>query len=114
MNAALNFKKKQIQIYFDENISVENPAENVLISPPQQKQPTVKGNGRIVSVDFEQDLIDSTTYTINFGNSIVDLNEKNPVENYRFSFSFIANKVIQFSFKNLFLELVKPMRMEGL
>ncbi len=87
LNAALNFKKKQIQIYFDENITVENPAENVLISPPQQKQPTVKGNGRVVSVDFEQDLIDSTTYTINFGNSIVDLNEKNAVENYRFSFS---------------------------
>lgn len=87
LNAALNFKKKSIQIYFDENISIDNPAENVLISPPQQKQPTVKGNGRIVSVDFEQDLIDSTTYTINFGNSIVDLNEKNAVENYRFSFS---------------------------
>lgn len=87
LNAALNFKKKQVQIYFDENISVENPAENILISPPQQKQPTVKGNGRIVTVDFEQNLIDSTTYTINFGNSIVDLNEKNPLENYRFSFS---------------------------
>jgi hypothetical protein len=87
LNAALNFKKKQIQIYFDENVSVENPTENVLISPPQQKQPTVKGNGRLVTVDFEEDLIDSTTYTINFGNSIVDLNEKNPLENYRFAFS---------------------------
>ena len=87
LNAALNFKKKQIQIYFDENVSVENPIENVLISPPQQKQPTVKGNGRLVTVDFEEDLIDSTTYTINFGNSIVDLNEKNPLENYRFAFS---------------------------
>lgn len=87
LNASLNFKKKQIQIYFDENISIENSSENVLISPPQQKQPTVKGNGRLVSVEFEEDLIDSTTYTINFGNSIVDLNEKNPVENFRFSFS---------------------------
>jgi hypothetical protein len=47
----------------------------------------VKGNARIVTVQFEEDLVDSTTYTINFGNAIVDLNEKNPLKNYRFSFS---------------------------
>lgn len=86
-NGALNFKKKDIQIYFDENVSIDNASENVLISPPQLKQPIVKGNGRLVTLAFEEDLIDSTTYTINFGNAIVDLNEKNPVKNFRFAFS---------------------------
>ena len=87
INGALNFKKKEIQIIFDENISVEKATENVLISPPQLKQPDVKGNSKTVSLKFEDELLDSTTYTINFGDAIVDLNEKNPLKNYRFSFS---------------------------
>ncbi len=87
VNGATNFRKKEIQIIFDENISVDNATENVLISPPQKTQPTVKGNGHILSVQFDENLIDSTTYTINFGNSIVDLNEKNPLKNYRFAFA---------------------------
>ena len=87
LNGALNFKKKEIVIHFDENISIEKASDNVLISPPQLRQPEVKGNARIVTVQFEEDLVDSTTYTINFGNAIVDLNEKNPLKNYRFSFS---------------------------
>ena len=86
-NGTLNNKKKEVQIFFDENVSVENPGENVLISPPQLKQPIVKGNGRLVTVAFEENLVDSTTYTINFGSAIVDLNEKNPIKNYRFAFS---------------------------
>ncbi len=86
-NGALNFKKKEIQIIFDENVTVEKPSETIIISPPQAKQPDVKGNAKVVSVTFENDLKDSTTYTINFGSSIVDLNEKNPLKDYRFAFS---------------------------
>ncbi|MDD3079644.1 MAG: Ig-like domain-containing domain [Paludibacter sp.] len=86
-NEALNYKKKEIQIIFDENISIDNASENVLISPPQSTQPDVRGNARVVTINFDEDLLDSTTYTINFGDAIVDLNEKNPLKNYRFSFS---------------------------
>ncbi len=87
LNGALNFRKKEVHILFDENISVEKVTDNVVISPPQSKQPDVKGNGKTISVTFMEDLLDSTTYTINFGNAIVDLNEKNPLKDYRFSFS---------------------------
>jgi len=87
LNGALNFKKKEIQIIFDENIKVEKPNETIIISPPQAKQPDVKGNAKVVSILFEDDLKDSTTYTVNFGNSIVDLNENNPLKDFRFAFS---------------------------
>lgn len=86
-NGALNFNKKQIVIDFDEIIAVEKAMENVIISPPQMKPPDVKASGKKVFVNFEQDLIDSTTYSINFGDAIVDLNEKNPLKNYVLSFS---------------------------
>ncbi|HOH54660.1 MAG TPA: Ig-like domain-containing protein [Paludibacteraceae bacterium] len=86
-NGALNFKKKQILIDFDENVSIEKAAENVLISPPQVKPPEVTAIGKRVTVNLQDDLKDSTTYTINFGSAIVDLNEKNPLKNFSFSFS---------------------------
>ena len=86
-NGELNFKKKQILIDFDENVSIEKAAENVLISPPQVKPPEVTAIGKRVTVNLQDDLKDSTTYTINFGSAIVDLNEKNPLKNFSFSFS---------------------------
>jgi len=87
LNNSLNFSKKQIYIDFDEMVSIEKANENVIISPPQVKPPDVKSSGKRVSVIFNEDLLDSTTYSINFGNGIVDLNEKNAIKNYLFSFS---------------------------
>ena len=86
-NGSLNFRKKEVQIYFDENISIEKPSENVLISPPQLNPPEIRGNAKVATVRFQDELMDSTTYTIIFGDAIVDLNEKNPLKDYRFSFS---------------------------
>jgi uncharacterized protein (DUF2141 family) len=86
-NGALNFTKKQVTIDFDEMVSVEKASDNVIISPPQIKPPDVKSYGKRVTVAFNDALIDSTTYSINFGNAIVDLNEKNPIKDYLFSFS---------------------------
>lgn len=87
LNKALNFNKKQILIDFDEMVSIEKAAENVVISPPQVKPPDIKSFGKRVSVNFNEDLTENTTYSINFGNAIVDLNEKNAVKNYLFSFA---------------------------
>lgn len=87
LNNSLYFNKKQILIDFDEMVSVEKPAQNIIISPPQVKPPDVKTFGKRITVNFNEDLKDTTTYSIHFGNSIVDLNEQNPVKNYLFSFS---------------------------
>ena len=86
-NGSMNFGKKEIQVDFDENISLEKLSENVVISPPQRKNPDIRAQGRNLVIRFDEDLEENTTYTINFGNAIVDLNEKNPLPNYRFSFS---------------------------
>lgn len=86
-NGSTNFHKSQIEIDFDENVSVQKISENVIISPPQLHPPDVKASGKKVTVNFNENLIDSTTYTIGFGNSIVDLDEGNPLKNYTFSFA---------------------------
>ncbi len=45
------------------------------------------GLSKTLIVQFNEELKDSTTYSLDFKNSIVDNNEKNPLENVRFSFS---------------------------
>lgn len=87
LNGTLNYKSKEISVEFDEIIQLENIQDNVLISPPQQKQPEITSYNKKLSVIFLEDLQDSTTYTIQFGNAIVDNNEKNPLKDYTFSFA---------------------------
>ena len=86
-NGTLNYQKKTITVQFDEYIQLDKVQDNVLISPPQQRPPEVKAIGKRLSVEFEEDLQDSTTYTIDFGAAICDNNEKNPLRGYTFSFA---------------------------
>ena len=87
LNGTLNFIGKEIVVQFDEYIQLDDVQKNVLISPPQQTPPEVKAIGKKLSVVFQEDLIDSTTYTLDFGPAICDYNEKVPLEGYVFSFS---------------------------
>lgn len=86
-NRALNFDKKKVTLYFDEYIKLEDPASKVIISPPQLRNPKISAVGKRVMVELEDDLIDSTTYTLDFTDAIVDNNEGNPLENFSFAFS---------------------------
>ena len=70
LNGTLNFLGKEVIVQFDEYIQLDDVQKNVLISPPQQVPPEVKAIGKKLSVVFMEDLIDSTTYTIDFGAAI--------------------------------------------
>lgn len=85
-NATGNTRKK-ISIEFDEFIKIENAAEKVIISPPQTEVPEVKASGKKVLVEFFDSLRSNTTYTIDFGDAIVDNNEGNPMGNFSYAFS---------------------------
>lgn len=88
-NGSLNVQDKRVEIVFDEYLQLNDVVNQVLISPPQQRPPEVKNVGKRVTVTFDENtpLLDSTTYTIDFGEAICDLNEKNPLRGYTFSFS---------------------------
>lgn len=79
--------RKKIAIEFDEFIKIENAAEKVIISPPQTEMPEVKASGKRVLVEFFDTLRANTTYTIDFGDAIVDNNEGNPMGNFAYAFS---------------------------
>lgn len=84
---ATNVSKKKINIFFDEYIKIDNPTENVVVSPPQLEAPEIKGQGKRISVELMDSLKPNTTYTIDFSNAISDNNEGNPLGNYAYTFS---------------------------
>lgn len=84
---AINNTRKNISIEFDEFINLQNASEKVIISPPQLNQPDVGTNGKRVVVKFVDTLMANTTYTIDFGDAIVDNNESNPMGQFAFAFS---------------------------
>lgn len=87
LNQSVNFHGKKIEITFNEYLQLDNIQQNLLVSPPQQVSPVVKAVGKRVTVEMQEDLIDSTTYTLDFGSAICDYTEKNPVRGYVFAFS---------------------------
>lgn len=84
---ATRVEKGKITIIFDENVTVKNPSENVIITPPQQAFPIIQAANRKLTVEIRDTLLANTTYTIDFTDAVVDNNEENPLENFSFSFS---------------------------
>ena len=86
-NKATSATNQRLEWIFDENIQLEKQQENILVSPPQKQAPTIRAMGKKLSVAFADSLASNTTYTIDFGNAVVDLNEKNPLANFSWSFA---------------------------
>lgn len=86
-NRSTDFKGNKITLQFDEYINLEDVQNNVLISPYQSRTPQITFNFRTVTIKFRDTLSPNTTYTINFGNAIRDLNENNPLSNFTYIFS---------------------------
>lgn len=80
------FSDQEVTLVFDEYVQLKDVAKQLVISPPVFPKPVVQASGKSVKITFDE-LSDSTTYVINFGKSIVDVNEGNALENYRFVFS---------------------------
>jgi uncharacterized protein (DUF2141 family) len=84
---ATNFKEKTVELTFDEDVALNNPKEQLIITPALSKDPTIKTKKEKVTITFEEDLKDSSTYSINFRESIQDITEKNPAEMLKLAFS---------------------------
>lgn len=86
-NYSVNFKGKIIEITFNEYIKLDKISQQALISPPPEVNPEYRIKGKSLQVRFDEELKPETTYTIFFGNAIVDLTESNPLSAFTFVFS---------------------------
>ncbi len=87
---SLNFNSQRIRLYFDEFIRLEKVQEQLIVSPPLKYPPEISPMGgarRYVEIIIKDTLLEHTTYTFNFGQSVVDNNEGNPYNNLTYVFS---------------------------
>lgn len=87
-NYQTNFTKQPITLTFDEWLKLDKPNQ-IVVSPPMRKKPTFTQRGKSIHIEWpeEENLIDSVTYTINFGDAIKDITEGNTLKDYRFVFA---------------------------
>ena len=84
---ATNFKSKKIIIEFDEFFNLDNPLQNVVISPPMLIMPEFTIIGKKLIINFKEPLQQNVTYNINFGDAIKDFNEGNILKNFTYVFA---------------------------
>lgn len=82
-----NFKGSDLRFTFDEFIIQDEISEKLVISPPMKKKPLIKMKGKTLIIEFQEKLKEEATYSLDFKDAVADNNEKNPIEDLRFSFS---------------------------
>ncbi|MCP9750163.1 Ig-like domain-containing protein [Ferruginibacter sp. HRS2-29] len=86
-NKATNAQEKKISLTFNEYVEVEDPFKNVIVTPVPKGNPEIRFNLKTVTVRLKDSLLPNTTYSINFGNSIKDVNEGNIYRDFTYVFS---------------------------
>ncbi|MCZ2223491.1 MAG: Ig-like domain-containing protein [Chitinophagales bacterium] len=86
-DSSLNFKSNKIVLTFDEYVEVKDISNNLVVSPLPKNNPIVDYKLKTVTIKLKDSLEANTTYALDFGNSIVDVNEYNPAKNFMYVFS---------------------------
>lgn len=82
-----NVSTSKINIFFDENLKLEDPANKFVVSPAQRQNPRVSANGRRITVELLDSMLPNTTYTLDFSDAIRDLNESNILDGFSMAFA---------------------------
>jgi Bacterial Ig-like domain len=86
-NQTKNFKGKQIEILFNEYVSVDNIQQQLSITPNLEGTYETKIMPKGARLTFDKPFKDNTTYSFNFRNTFKDKNESNIAKNIRLVFS---------------------------
>jgi hypothetical protein len=81
-----HFTEKKIVFTFNEYVELNEIQQNLLVSPTPKINPIVESKLRTVTVRIKDTLEENTTYSINFGNAIRDINEGNALKDFTIYF----------------------------
>lgn len=76
----LNVRSPKITIDFNENITLDDAMNKIVVSPAQRTQPMISSNGRRITMELRDTLLPNTTYTIDLSDAVKDLNEGNVLD----------------------------------
>lgn len=83
----INVSTNKVELTFDEYIKTQNPNDQLIITPRIDVDYEVKIKKNKAIITFEKELPDSTTFTFNFREALVDITEGNAPVNLKLSFS---------------------------
>lgn len=86
-SGALNVQTQTIQLEFNEMVKQNNIQSGLIITPSIQGKFKTRIVRNRVTLTFDEPFADSTTYTLNFRESITDVTENNPAEDLIIVFS---------------------------
>jgi hypothetical protein len=96
-DSSKNVRPSRITLTFNEYLVPLQNVENVIISPTLPTTPAIESKLRTITVRFRDTLAPNTTYSIDFGDVIRDVNEGNILQDFTYVFS-TGNKIDQNSF----------------
>lgn len=85
--SAVNVTGKKFSFVFDEYVTVDNFQQNVIVSPVPKTIPAYISRLNTVTITLKDSLEPNTTYTIDFGDAIKDVNEGNIMRHFTYTFS---------------------------
>jgi uncharacterized protein (DUF2141 family) len=86
-DSATNVRTKNFLLSFDEYVTLQSLQENLIVSPTVKNTPIIDYKLKNVTIKFKDSLEENTTYTLDFGKAIVDVNESNMAKGFRYIFS---------------------------
>ena len=94
---ALHVSNNKIILNFDEYIDMKEIRSNLIVSPVPKLTPTIYSHLRTVTITMRDSLRPNTTYALDFGKAITDVNEGNILKNFTYVFS-TGNYLDSFSY----------------
>ncbi|MEI8059595.1 MAG: Ig-like domain-containing protein, partial [Ferruginibacter sp.] len=85
--SSTNISSNKISLSFDEYIDVQELQNNLIVSPLPKINPEINFKLKNLSIKLKDTLLPNTTYSINFGNAIRDVNESNILKDFTYIFS---------------------------
>jgi methionine-rich copper-binding protein CopC len=86
-DSSTNIAPKEILISFNEYITTNAIQEQLIVSPNIKNNPLVDQRLNMVRIRLSDSLNSNTTYSLQFGNALRDVNEGNIAQNFTYVFS---------------------------
>lgn len=86
-DSSTQVQPKEIIVAFNEYINVSSIQENLIVSPTLKNIPLIESKLNSIRIRINDSLAKNTTYRIQFGNAIKDVNEGNTAFDFSYVFS---------------------------
>ena len=97
-DSTLNFNSRRITFTFNEYVELAELTQNLIVSPTPKLPPQIDAKLRTITVRLKDTLEENTTYLLQFGKAIRDLNEGNVLPDFTYLFS-TGNSIDQGTFQ---------------